>query len=161
MVAPAVIILVIVLVVVIIHFVIAMSLLIATGNQETSNKNSLLAAGAMIGIAMPIIAIGFIFGIMHFNAVNKGQKKASLMWLFIILSSLGGILVVISSIIAFAVGNNLTDSVRQRNARAAGALALIGGGVVIIAFIILLVLFRKGKIQYPSSKKPLASSKKA
>jgi hypothetical protein len=113
----------------------------------------------MIGIALPLIAVGALFGVMHFSNVSKGQKKAGIMWLFIILSALGGLLVLISSIIGFAVGNNLFNSDHQRNVRAAGALALLGALLFIIAFIVLLVLNRKGKIQLPGKKTTMQPTK--
>lgn len=153
MVAPAVIVLIVVVVIAVLLFIIALALMIATANQENgSNKTSLLAAGAMIGIALPFIAVGALFGLMHFSAVAKGQKKASLMWLFIILSGIGALMVIIASIIGFAVGGNLSNSDLQRNVRAGGAMALIGGLFFVIAFILLLVLYRKGQIKMPQRK---------
>jgi hypothetical protein len=160
MVAPAVIVLIIIAVIAVLMFIIALALLISAANQESgTDKTSLLAAGAMIGIAIPHVIVGALFGVLYFNGLQKGQKKAGLMWLFIILSGLGALVLIISSIIAFVVGGRLFDSDRQRNVRAAGAMALIGGLLFAIALVILLVMSKKGMVSIPSRKKVTSPSK--
>ena len=148
MVAPAVIALIVIAVVAIILFVIALALFIATANglpDSNSDKNTLRAAGAMMGIAIPFIIVGAIFGIIRFSALNKGERKAGATWAFIILSLLGGILVLISTIIGFVVGTHYDDD-KRRNLFAASALAMIGALFFIIAFIILLVVVKQKKM---------------
>ena len=90
MVAPAVIALIVIVVIAIILYVITLALFIATANQLSgTDRSSLLAAGAMIGISIPFIIVGAIFGILHFNQMYAGKRNNAYMWLFIILSALG------------------------------------------------------------------------
>uniref|UniRef100_A0A6C0CIS2 Uncharacterized protein n=1 Tax=viral metagenome TaxID=1070528 RepID=A0A6C0CIS2_9ZZZZ len=160
MVAAAVVVLLVIVVIAVILFVVTLALFIATSNDLGSgtNKTSLLAAGTMIGIAIPIIVVAAIFGVLYFTSLAKGQRKAGYLWLFIILSVVAGLLVIISSIIGFFVANGLTDYTQQRNLRAAGAMGLIGSLFFVIAFIILVVI-RRGAIPTDQRKKYVKSGK--
>lgn len=154
MVAPAVIALIIIATIAVILFVIALALFIATANQleeGNSDKTTLLAAGAMMGIAIPFIIVGAIFGVMRFSSLNKGEKKPVATWMFIILSSIGGILVFISTIIGFAVASHYDDD-KKRNLQAAGAMAMIGALFFVIAFIVLLVVVKQRKLAKTNPK---------
>lgn len=149
MVAPAVIALLVITIVAIILVVIALAIFIATSNgldDSNSDKNTLRAAGAMLGIAIPFIIVGAIFGVIRFSALNKGERKAGATWAFIILSLLGGILVFISTIIGFVVGTHYDDD-KRRNLFAAAAIAAIGALFFVIAFIILLIVVKQQQKQ--------------
>jgi hypothetical protein len=97
----------------------------------------------MIGISIPIIVVAAVFGVLYFTNLAKGRRSAGYLWLFVILSIVGGLMVIISSIIGFVIANGLTDSTQQRNLRAAGAMGLIGSFFFVIAFIVLVAIRRK------------------
>lgn len=160
MVAPAVIALLVIVVIAVILFVITLALFIATSNDLSSgsDKTALLAAGAMIGLSIPIIVLAAIFGVVYFNGMAKGKRNAAALWMFIIASIVGGLMVLISSIIGFVVANNLSDYGQQRNLRAAGAMGLIGSLLFVIAFIIL-VVFTRSKIPEAERKKYVKPAK--
>ena len=149
MVAPAVIALIIVASVAVLLFIIALALFIATANQldaGSGDRTPLLAAGAMMGIAIPFIIVGAIFGVIRFSALNKGEKKAGALWAFIIFSAIGGILVFVATIIGFAIGSHYDDD-KRRNLFAASALSLIGALLFMVAFLILLIFVKPNKKQ--------------
>jgi len=145
MVAGAAIVLLVIIVIAVILFVITLALFIATANEQPSgtDKTSLLAAGAMIGISIPIIVVAAVFGVLYFTNLAKGKRSAGYLWLFIILSIVSGLMVIIASIIGFVIANQLSDTTQQRNLRAAGAMGLIGSGFFVIAFIVLVAIRRK------------------
>lgn len=143
MVAPAALALIIIVVVAVILYVITLALFIATANQlEGSDKSTLLAAGAMIGIAIPFIIVGAIFGLLHFGQLYTGKKNPFYMWMFIIMSGIAGILVFIASIIGWVYGGRL-DGTQKRNVQAAAALSLIGAAFFVVAFVMMLILVKK------------------
>lgn len=143
MVAPAVVALIVIVVIAVILYVITLALFIATGEQLSgTDRQALLAAGAMIGLAIPIIIVGAIFGLMHFSQLYAGRKKPAYMWLFIILSSLGAILVFIASVIGWVYGGRL-DGTQKRNVQAASALSVIGAALFVVAFIMMLIIVKQ------------------
>lgn len=143
MVAPAAAVLIVIVVIALILYVITLALFIATANQlDGSDKSSLLAAGAMIGISIPFIIVGAIFGLLHFGQLHAGKKNSLYMWLFIILSGLGALMVFIASIIGWVYGGKL-DGSQKRNVQAAAALSLVGAALFIVAFIMMLILAKR------------------
>jgi hypothetical protein len=143
MVAPAVIALIVIVVIAVLLYVITLALFIATANQLSgSDRSSLLAAGAMIGISIPFIVVGAIFGLLHFGQLYAGNKKPIYMWLFIVLSALGGTLVLIASIIGWVLGGRLSGD-QKRNVQAASALSIIGGAFFVVAFIMMLIIVKQ------------------
>jgi hypothetical protein len=143
MVAPAAVALIVIVVIAVILYVITLALFIATANQlDGSDKRTLLAAGAMIGISIPFVIVGAIFGLLHFGQLYAGKKNAAYMWLFIILSGLAAILIFIASVIGFVYGGRL-DGAQKRNVQAASALSIIGAAFFVVAFIMMLLLAKR------------------
>lgn len=143
MVAPAVVALIVIVALAVLLYIITLALFIATAEQlEGTDKQSLLAAGAMIGIAIPFIIVGAIFGFMHFSQLYVGKKKPAFMWLFIILSGLGAVLVFIASVIGWVYGGRL-EGTKKRNVQAASALAIIGAAFFVVAFIMMLIIVKQ------------------
>jgi hypothetical protein len=143
MAAPASLTLIIIVIIAVILYIVTMSLFLSTAYKLTgSDRSSLLAAGAMIGIAIPLIIVGAIFGMLHFGQLYAGKKNPMYMWLFIILSALAGIMVFVACIIGWALGGRL-EGTQKTNVQAAAALSMIGGALFIVAFILMLLLAKK------------------
>jgi len=143
MVAPAAAALVVIVVIAIILYVITLVLYVTTANQlEGTDRQSLLAAGAMIGISIPLIVVGAIFGLLHFSQLYVGKKNPAYMWLFIIMSSLAAILVFIASVIGWVYGGRL-DGTQKRNIQAASAMSIIGAAFFVVAFVMMLILAKR------------------
>lgn len=143
MVAPVAAALIIIVVIAVILYVITMTLFITTANKlDGTEKSTLLAAGAMIGIAIPLIVVGAIFGMLHFGELYRGKKKPLYMWMFIIVSSIAAALIFIASIIGWVYGARLEGS-QRRNVQAAAALSLVGAGAFAIAFVMMVILAKQ------------------
>jgi hypothetical protein len=143
MVAPAAVALIVIVVIAVILYVVTLALFIATANQlEGSDKRSLLAAGAMIGISIPFIVVGAIFGLLHFGQLYAGKKNPLYMWMFIIMASIAAILVFIASVIGWVLGGRL-EGTQKRNVQAASALSIVGAAFFVVAFIMMLILAKR------------------
>ena len=157
MVAPAALALIVIVVIAVILYVITLALFIATANQlDGSDKRSLLAAGAMIGISIPFIVVGAIFGLLHFGQLYVGKKNPLYMWMFIIMSGIAALLVFIASVIGWVYGGRL-DGTQKRNVQAASAFSIIGAAFFVVAFVMMLILAKR-KIPEETRQK-IASAK--